>query len=176
VEYLSLEYFLWAFALGAISAASLPLGLQPKLRPGHISMLAALLEDLAAIPLLKYLPPEHVNTPASVIWPVIYKAGDVVAREGGPAAELTFFVGGTVDAFRQDGAQSELGPSIVMGVIPLVMERPQVASLTVKVDITGYSISTGNGFGVSCYGKAIFQPYTKTTNPALNDRSKEHDP
>jgi hypothetical protein len=176
VEYLSLEYFLWAFAPGAISAASMPLGLQSKLRPGHISMLAALLEDLAAIPLLKYLPPEHVNTPASVIRPVIYKAGDVVAREGEPAAELTFFVGGTVDAFRQDGAQSEFGPSIVMGVIQLVMERPKWRQYRFRSISRDTRFQPRQRVRSKLLRKGDIPALYNTTNPALNERSKEHNP
>jgi hypothetical protein len=45
MEYLSLQYLIWAVMLGGISAFSLPLdsfvGLRTKLRPNTISMLAA---------------------------------------------------------------------------------------------------------------------------------------
>lgn len=237
MEYLTSQYLLWAIALGAISAVSLPLGsivgIQASPRPGLISLLAAfgagaliaalsvelvaptifalepsgfalepsgdtphhggshadfyalvlgaavggivftvldrlvnarggflrrtsstvgyltarkrdreeaILEDLAAFPLLKDLPPEHVNTLIGMMRAVRYTDGDVIAREGEPCTELVFITDGTVEALTGYGLQARFGPGNVVGVIPLIMERPQVGTGIVRGAVTGYAL------------------------------------
>lgn len=230
MEHFTVEYLLWAIALGAISAVSLPLGsvigIQTNPRPASISLLAAFgagaliaalavelvaptlfaldepaaeshhgdprrdfyalfvgaalggllfslldrlvnahggflrrtsstigylkarsreralaeLEKLSAFPLLKELPPEHVNTLLRMIRPVSFKAGDVIVREGEPGTDLLFIVEGTAEAYRQDGLQAEFGPGSTVAVIALIMDRPHPATGIAKDAVTAYAL------------------------------------
>ncbi|MEN8133389.1 MAG: cyclic nucleotide-binding domain-containing protein [Pseudomonadota bacterium] len=231
MEYFTLEYLIWAIALGAISAVSLPLGslvgIQTNPRPYTVSTLAAFgagaliaalsvelvaptlfaleapdgipqhgnplsnflalvsgaaaggivftfldrlvnarggflrrasstisyltarkrdrelatLKDLAAFPLLKDLPPEHINTLVNMIQPVRYQTGEVIATEGEPGNRLVFIVEGTVAARTGDGLQSLFGEGSVIGVIPLVTDRPHPATGTAEAAIKAYALS-----------------------------------
>lgn len=100
-----------------------------------------MLEELAAFPLLKGLPPEHVNALVSRIRPVRYAPGEVLAREGEPATGILFVTGGRVEAMTPGGLQTEFGPGSVLGVIPLVMDRPQVALATAREAVSAYLLS-----------------------------------
>ena len=230
MEYINIEYLIWAIALGAISAVSLPLGsligIQTNPRPRLISALAAFgagaliaalsvelvaptifalespeghsthgnpiagflalvagavaggllftlldrlvnarggflrrtsttisyltekrrdrqmaeLEDLAGFTLLANLPPEHINTLVSMIKPVHYAEGEVIATKGEPGTQLVFVTEGTVVADTEDAPKSRFGKGSVLGVIPLVTERPLPATGTAESAVKGYAL------------------------------------
>ena len=78
MDFFTTRYIWWAVLLGAISApVSLPLG----------SALGLLLE-LSCFPLLKDISPEHINSLLSVIHPVKFVAGDIIAKQGVEGTEL----------------------------------------------------------------------------------------
>jgi len=77
MDFFTTRYIWWAVLLGAISAVSLPLG----------SALGLLLE-LSCFPLLKDISPEHINSLLSVIHPVKFVAGDIIAKQGVAGTEL----------------------------------------------------------------------------------------
>ncbi len=231
MEYINIEYLIWAIALGAISAVSLPLGslvgIQTNPRPQLISTLAAFgagaliaalsvelvaptvfalespeghlthgnpiagfralvagavaggllftlldhlvnarggflrrtsttisyltekrrdrqmatLEDLAGFTLLANLPPEHINTLVSMIKPVHYAEGEVIATKGEPGTQLVFVTEGTVVADTEDAPKSRFGKGSVLGVIPLVTERPLPATGTAESAVKGYALA-----------------------------------
>ncbi len=234
MEYMTLQYLIWAVALGCISAVSLPLGswvgIQARPRPQIISTLAAfgagaliaaltvelvsptlfaleapggathhgdplrnffalvigaaaggiifialdmmlnarggflrrtsstmayltarkrdrqlgILEDLAGFPLLRDLPPEHINTLIEIIQPVHYEAGETVTSEGEPARELFFLVQGSILAQTREGLQSRFGAGTVIGVIPIFANRPHLATGKCEEVTRGYALSKAN--------------------------------
>lgn len=231
MEYINIEYLVWAIALGAISAVSLPLGsligIQTNPRPRLISTLAAFgagaliaalavelvaptvfalespeghsthgtpiagflalvagavvggllfaildrlvnarggflrrasstisylterrrdrqmatLKDLAGFTLLANLPPEHVNTLVSMIQPVFYAEGEVIATQGEPGTQLVFVTEGTVVAETEDAPKSRFGKGSVLGVLSLVTERPSPATGTAESAVKGYALA-----------------------------------
>jgi len=231
MEYINIEYLIWATALGAISAVSLPLGslvgIQTNPRPHLISTLAAFgagaliaalaielvaptvfalesqhgdsihgepiaaflallagavaggllftlldrlvsvrggflrrtsstisyltkrkrdrqvttLEDLADFTLLRNLPPEHINALVSMIKPVHYAEGEVIATQGEPGTELVFVTEGTVIAETKDAPKYRLGKGSVLGVMALVTGRPLPATGIAESAVRGYALA-----------------------------------
>ena len=101
----------------------------------------ATLEDLAGFTLLANLPPEHINTLVSMIKPVHYAEGEVIATKGEPGTQLVFVTEGTVVADTEDGLKSRFGKGSVLGVIPLVTERPLPATGTAESAVKGYALA-----------------------------------
>jgi len=100
-----------------------------------------LLEKLSHFPLLKDLSPEHINSLVSMINPVKFNAGDVIARQGIPGNELIFISKGSVDAITDNGIKTEFVSGNVLGIIPLIMGVPLPGTLTARDEVTGYSLS-----------------------------------
>jgi zinc transporter ZupT len=100
----------------------------------------ATLEDLAGFTLLANLPPEHINTLVSMIKPVHYAEGEVIATQGEPGTQLVFVTEGTVVADTEDAPKSRFGKGSVLGVIPLVTERPLPATGTAESAVKGYAL------------------------------------
>lgn len=101
----------------------------------------AVLGDLADFPLLRDLPPEHINALVKMIQPVRYKEGDIVATEGEPVTHLLFITEGSVFAQTKDGLQSKFGKGSIIGVIPMLTDRPHIASGKAESEIKGYVLS-----------------------------------
>lgn len=231
MDYYSAKYLIWAIALGGLSAISLPLGsafgLQTKLKPTSISMLAAfgagallaalsvelvaptlfaleesghasqhgdpytnfyalvtgavfggvvfvfldqlvnsrggflrrtatsiayftaqkhkqqveVLEEISHFPLLKDLSPEHINSLVTMIQPVTYASGDILARQGEDGTELVFLIDGMVDGLSDTGLKIEFKPGNVVGMVPLIMGSQHPGTLTASEGVTGYSLS-----------------------------------
>jgi zinc transporter ZupT len=231
MAYFTLEYLVWAIALGAISAVSLPLGsivgIQANLRPQLLSTLAAfgagaliaalsvelvaptifaleaaegsshrgnpvdnflalisgaaaggvlftlldrlvdsgggflrhtsgtisyltsrkrnrelaILEDLANFSLLRDLPPEHINALVEMIKPMRFEVGEAVVAEGESATQLLFVTGGSVHARTRDGLESHFGKGSVLGIYPLLTDRPHVATMEVDEAVECYALS-----------------------------------
>jgi zinc transporter ZupT len=231
MEYINIEYLIWATALGTISAVSLPLGslvgIKTNPRPHLISTLAAfgagaliaalsvelvaptvfalespeghsthgtpiagflaqvagavvggllftmldrlvnirggflrrtsstisylterkrdrqmaILKDLSGFTLLANLPPEHINTLVSMVKPVHYAEGEVIAAQGEAGTQLVFVTEGTVVAETLDAPKSRFGKGSVLGVIPLVTGRPLPATGTAESAVKGYALA-----------------------------------
>lgn len=101
----------------------------------------ATLEDLAGFTLLGNLPPEHINTLVSMIKPVHYAEGEVIATKGEPGTQLVFVTEGTVVAETEDMPSARFGKGGVLGVIPLVTERPMPATGTAESAVKGYALA-----------------------------------
>jgi zinc transporter ZupT len=100
-----------------------------------------LLQALSRFPLLKDLSPEHINSLVTMIHPVRFDAGDVIARQGDAGTELIFIIDGTVDAITDNGLKAEFGPGNAIGTIPLIMGVPHPGRLTAREEVTGHSLS-----------------------------------
>jgi CRP-like cAMP-binding protein len=101
-----------------------------------------LLKTLSGFPLLKNLSPEHINSLVSMIHPVKFDAGDVIARQGDAGSELIFITRGTVGAITDTGLKAEYGPGNLVGMIPVIMGIPYPGTLSARDEVTGYSLST----------------------------------
>lgn len=121
----------------------------------------AILEDLAAFPLLKDLPPEHINRLVKMVQPEHYQPGDVIAEEGEPCNRLVFVIEGTVVARSKDGLQTRFEDGSVIGVLSLASGRPYPATGTAETAIKAYAIS-----------KADFE-HLKQLSPVFADAIKE---
>jgi CRP-like cAMP-binding protein len=100
----------------------------------------ATLEDLSSFTLLGNLPPEHINTLVSMIQPVHYAAGEVIATKGEPGTQLVFVTEGTVVTDTADMPKARFGKGSVLGVISLVTERPLPATGTAESAVKGYAL------------------------------------
>lgn len=101
----------------------------------------AILEDLANFPLLRDLPPEHINTLVSMIKPVRFEVGANIATEGEPASQLVFIIEGDVLARTRGGLKTRFGKGSVVGVIPLFTDRPHVATGEAEGTVEAYALS-----------------------------------
>lgn len=120
-----------------------------------------LLQALAGFPLLKDLSPEHINSLVSMIHPVEFDAGDVIARQGDAGTELIFIIKGTVDALSDTGLKAEFEPGNVVGMIPLIMGSPHPGTLTARDEVTGYSLSK------------VDSDRLRTLSPAFDEAARE---
>lgn len=100
-----------------------------------------LLKQLTAFTLLKNLPPKHINSLVSMVKPVSYAAGDILAKIGDPCDELIFINSGTVELILDTGVTAELGEGEVTGIVTLLMNKPYAADITAKTTIDGLSLS-----------------------------------
>jgi zinc transporter ZupT len=100
-----------------------------------------LLEELSRFPLLKNLSPEHINSLMSMIHPVKFDVGDVLAKQGSAGTEIIFITEGTVDATTDANLKAEFGPGNIVGMISLIMEVPQPGKLAARDTVTGHSLS-----------------------------------
>jgi zinc transporter ZupT len=100
-----------------------------------------LLQALSCFPLLKDLSPEHINSLVTMIHPVRFSPGDIIARQGDDGTGLIFIINGTVDAISDTGLKTEFASGNVVGMIPLIMGLPHPGALTARDKITGYSLS-----------------------------------
>ena len=99
------------------------------------------LKQLTAFPLLKDLPTEHINTLLSMVHPVSYTGGDIIARSGDPCEELIFINSGTVEVSLDTGVKTEFNQGDVTGVVTLLLDKPYAADLTASTDVDGLSLS-----------------------------------
>jgi len=99
------------------------------------------LQEVSRFPLLKDLSPEHINSLVTMVHPVKFGAGEVIAKQGDAGTELIFIIEGTVDAITASGLKAEFGPGNVVGMIPLIMGVPYPGTLTGREGVTGHSLS-----------------------------------
>jgi zinc transporter ZupT len=100
-----------------------------------------LLQELSRFPLLKDLSPEQINSLVTMVRPVEFNAGVVMANQGDAGTELVFVIKGAVDAISDSGLRAEFQPGNVVGMVPLIMGVPHPGTLTVREDVSGISLS-----------------------------------
>jgi CRP-like cAMP-binding protein len=103
--------------------------------------LQKLLEDLARFPLLRSVPADHINTLISLVSPVAFHRGEIIARQGNDIDSLIFIVEGTVSAAMDGQHLGKVGGGNVIGVIPFLTEFPSPATATAVETVTGVSLS-----------------------------------
>jgi CRP-like cAMP-binding protein len=96
-----------------------------------------LLEQLTAFPLIENLPTEHINSLVSMVKPVKYAKGEIIAKIGSPCEELIFLKSGTVNITLDTGATAELGKGEVTGIVTLLLDKPYAVDITAKSEIDG---------------------------------------
>jgi CRP-like cAMP-binding protein len=101
----------------------------------------AMLDDLGGFSLLRDLPPEQINALVRMIKPVRYAVGEVIAKQGDPGKELVFVVEGDVAVQGRDGLKADFGKGSVIGVIPMLTQRPLPATGTAETPVKGYALA-----------------------------------
>jgi zinc transporter ZupT len=100
-----------------------------------------LLQQLSCFPLLKDLSSEHINSLVSMVHPVSFATGEVIAKSGDPATELIFVTKGTVSATLDSGLQADLETGNVLSIVTLLMDIPYPGTMVAKESVNGLSIS-----------------------------------
>jgi zinc transporter ZupT len=100
-----------------------------------------LLEQFAGFPLLKDLSSEHINSLVTMVHPVRFVAGDVIAKSGDMATELIFVTKGTVNAVLDNGMQKDFEAGNVLGIAALLMNLPYPGTMTAEGDVEGLALS-----------------------------------
>jgi zinc transporter ZupT len=99
------------------------------------------LRELAPFPLVKDLPPTHVNTLLSMLRPVKFASGAVLFKEGELGTRLLFITEGLADAVSSHDLTAEIGAGNEAGIISLLMGIPNPGTLSCRDPITAYSLS-----------------------------------
>ena len=100
-----------------------------------------MLRDMAPFPLVKDLPPNHVNTLLSMLRPVKFASGEVIFKEGVSRTRLLFIIEGSADVVSSYDVSAEIGAGNVAGIISLIMGIPNPGTLSCRESITAYSLS-----------------------------------
>jgi CRP-like cAMP-binding protein len=103
--------------------------------------LEELLENLSRFPLLQSVPADYINTLVTLVRPVAFHPGEVIAREGNEIDSLIFILQGTISATRDGQNLTEAGSGNVIGVIPFLTELPSPATATAMETVIGVSLS-----------------------------------
>jgi zinc transporter ZupT len=99
------------------------------------------LRNMAPFPLVKDLPPDHVNTLLSMLRTVKFASGEVLFKEGEPGTRLLFIIEGSADAVSSHDLTAEIGAGKEAGIISLIMGIPNPGTLSCREPITAYSLS-----------------------------------
>ena len=91
-----------------------------------------LLEKLSQWPLLQNVSAEHVNTLVSMVRPMGFHDGDIIARQGKDAKALFFVMEGSVSVTRDGSNIGEVGPDNLIGVISVLTQIPNPGTATAK--------------------------------------------
>lgn len=101
----------------------------------------AMLQELAAFPLLKDFLATQVNTLVTMLEPISYPADQILFSEGAPGTALFFITSGSVAGRSTRGLSTEFGPGNILGLIPMIMDTPHPGSLITTEPVTGYQLS-----------------------------------
>ncbi|MHC1741576.1 MAG: cyclic nucleotide-binding domain-containing protein [Syntrophobacteraceae bacterium] len=102
--------------------------------------LQRLLTDLSRFPVLQRVPADHINTLITLVRPVSFRPGEVLAGQGKDIDSLVFILEGTVRATRDGQLLGEAGGGNVLGIIPFLMELPSPGTVTATEAVTGVSL------------------------------------
>jgi CRP-like cAMP-binding protein len=100
-----------------------------------------LVEKLSQLPHLQNVSAQHVNALVSMVRPVGFHDGDVMARQEEDADVLFLVLEGKVSVTRDGSFLAELGPDDVIGIIPLVTRVPYPGTATAKGPVTALALS-----------------------------------
>jgi CRP-like cAMP-binding protein len=103
-----------------------------------------LVEKLSRFSLLGNVSAEYVNSLVSMLRPMSFYDGEVMAREGEDADVLFFVMKGTVSVTRDGSSVGEFGPDNVIGIIPILTQNPNPGTATAKGPVTALALSKEN--------------------------------
>ena len=103
-----------------------------------------LVEKLSQLPLLQKVSAQHVNALVSMVRPVRFYDGQVIAKQGEDADLLFLVLEGKVSVTRDGRFFAEIGPDNVIGIIPLVTQVPYPGTATAKGPVTALALSKGD--------------------------------
>jgi CRP-like cAMP-binding protein len=99
-----------------------------------------LVEKLSQLPLLQNVSTQHVNSLVSMVRPMSFYDGEVIARQGEDADALFFVVKGTVSVTRDGSSVGESGPDNLIGMIPILTQIPHPGTVTAKGPVTALAL------------------------------------
>ena len=100
-----------------------------------------LVEELSQLPLLQNVSAQHVNALVSMVRPVSFYDGEVMAKQGEDANVLFFVMKGTINVTRDGSSVGESGPDNVIGIIPILTQIPNPGTATAKGPVTALALS-----------------------------------
>jgi len=100
-----------------------------------------LLEKLSQWPLLQNVSAEHVNTLVSMVRPMDFHDGEIIARQGKDAKALFFVMEGSVSVTRDGSGLGELGQNNLIGVVPILTQIPNPGTATAKGRVAALALS-----------------------------------
>jgi CRP-like cAMP-binding protein len=103
-----------------------------------------LVEKLSQLPLLQNVSAQHVNALVSMVRPMGFNDGEVMARQGEEANLLFFVMKGAVSVTRDGSSVGESGPDNVIGIIPILTQIPNPGTVTAKGPVTALALSKEN--------------------------------
>ena len=103
-----------------------------------------LVAKLSQWPLFESVATQHVNTLVSMIRPVSFNDGDIIARQGKEADTLFFLMEGDVGVNRDGSPVGDLGPGHAIGIIPILTQIPNPGTATAKGSVRALALSKEN--------------------------------
>ena len=100
-----------------------------------------LVEKLSQLPLLQNVSAQHVNALVSMVRPLSFYDGQVMAKQGEDANVLFFVMKGTVSVTRDGSSVGESGPDNAIGIIPILTQIPNPGTATAKGPVTALALS-----------------------------------
>jgi len=99
-----------------------------------------LVAKLSQLPLLHNVSAEHVNALVSMVRPVGFSDGEVIARQGEDIDVLFFVMEGTVSVTRDGTFLAEIGPDDVYGIGQITTQIPHPDTATAKGSVTALAL------------------------------------
>jgi CRP-like cAMP-binding protein len=99
-----------------------------------------LVAKLSQLPFLQNVSAQHVNALVSMIRPMSFYDGEVIARQGEDADVLFFVMEGTVGTTRDGGSVGKSGPNNVIGIIPILTQVPHPGTVTAKGSVSAIAL------------------------------------
>lgn len=100
-----------------------------------------LVEKLSQFPLLQTILAQYVNSLVSMVRPMSFSNGEVLARQGEDSDVLYFVVKGTVSVTRDGSSVGESGPNNVIGIISILTQIPNPHTATAKGPVAVLALS-----------------------------------
>ena len=100
-------------------------------------------ERLARIPLFEGLSKKQLSQVSSLMTPLDFKAGKVLARQGEVGREFLILLEGQVEVARDGKIIAVRGPGDFIGEIALLDNRPRTATVTARTDVVVEVLNRG---------------------------------
>jgi zinc transporter ZupT len=98
-------------------------------------------DKLSQLPLLQNVSAQNVNALVSMVRPMSFYDGEVIARQGEDADVLFFVMEGTVSVTRDGSPAGESSPDNVIGIIPILTQILNPGTVTAKGLVTALALS-----------------------------------